>query len=96
MALMSWGDRWVPSDDGAPLILRHRHCGEDVDAVVVCSHCGETLRFTDTLSIAGPGSRVAPGIEVGAARLRDSKIARTTGVEVPSRHASTRTGGGVS
>jgi len=35
-ALMQWGDRWL-SDDGGPVELRHRDCGQPVDVHLLCS-----------------------------------------------------------
>jgi DNA-binding HxlR family transcriptional regulator len=35
-ALMEWGDRWL-TDDGGPLELRHRDCGEPVQAELRCA-----------------------------------------------------------
>ncbi|MCX5888357.1 MAG: helix-turn-helix domain-containing protein [Deltaproteobacteria bacterium] len=54
MVMMRWGDKWL-SDSKPPLRLRHRDCGRDFAAVVVCDHChqeldprqmGYTLRYT--------------------------------------------------
>src|SRR4051812_44316667 len=36
VALMQWGDRWV-HDDGGPVELLHRGCGEPVSAEVRCA-----------------------------------------------------------
>jgi len=43
LALMRWGDRWLATRAGAPLILHHRPCGRRLDPLAVCDHCGEEL-----------------------------------------------------
>lgn len=36
VALMQWGDRWL-AEDGGPVELRHRECGERVEAHLRCA-----------------------------------------------------------
>ena len=36
VALMQWGDRWL-QPGGAPVVLRHRECGESVHAELHCA-----------------------------------------------------------
>lgn len=43
-ALRGWGDRWLAPD--APATVAHS-CGEDLDALYVCRHCGEEVRNRD-------------------------------------------------
>jgi DNA-binding HxlR family transcriptional regulator len=62
VALMQWGDEYLADADGPPLQVRHRECGHDVRAVVVCTHdgCthnGEHLTHHDTETVPGPGAR---------------------------------------
>ena len=45
IALMRWGDRWLAGDAGAPLRLRHRKCGHDFHALVVCSECRAPIQM---------------------------------------------------
>jgi len=47
LVMMAWGDRWL-SDGAPPLRLRHRGCGHDFRAQVVCSECLEPIVATDT------------------------------------------------
>ncbi len=54
-AMRQWGDRWA-APGGAPLKLRHSTCGHVVDAVPVCSHCGEALDLGQVTAIPGPGA----------------------------------------
>ena len=42
MVMMRWGDKWL-SGSKPPLRLRHRDCGRDFSAVVVCDHCRKEL-----------------------------------------------------
>lgn len=37
VAVMDWGDRHRAGDDGPPMALRHRDCGEDVHAGLSCA-----------------------------------------------------------
>jgi DNA-binding HxlR family transcriptional regulator len=54
-AIMRWGDTWLDGDDGPPVVLHHRSCGHDMQADVVCSHCGESLDLHDVRGRPGPG-----------------------------------------
>jgi len=46
LAMLAWGDRWTAGDDGPPLRLTHE-CGNEPDAVLVCSHCGKKIDARD-------------------------------------------------
>jgi DNA-binding HxlR family transcriptional regulator len=61
-AMVRWGDRWLAGDDGPPVILRHTACEHDMQAEVVCSHCGEPLDVRQVRGRPGPGfpARRAP------------------------------------
>ena len=61
LALLSWGDRWTVGDEGVPMIMRHKGCGEAIEAQVTCSCCGEELRAGNVLLEPGPGVRVGRG-----------------------------------
>jgi hypothetical protein len=37
------------------VVLEHRTCDHDLDAQVVCSHCGEPVRLRDVTTRLGPG-----------------------------------------
>jgi DNA-binding HxlR family transcriptional regulator len=54
-AMMAWGDRWLASADGPPILLRHAKCGHDARAEVVCGDCGEPLELDDVMLHLGPG-----------------------------------------
>lgn len=43
LALMRWGDRWLATKAGVPLILHHRACGRRLHPLAVCDHCGGEL-----------------------------------------------------
>lgn len=43
-SLRAWGDRWAVVE--APLVVRHS-CGQELETVVTCAHCGEPLRPED-------------------------------------------------
>ncbi|WP_345674201.1 helix-turn-helix domain-containing protein [Yinghuangia aomiensis] len=65
-AIIAWGDTWLADDEGAPVVLRHRPCGHETHAQVVCAECGDTLRVEDVEALAGPGL---------PARLADAAVA---------------------
>lgn len=45
LALLQWGDKWCdPTGRGQPMLVRHRSCGQLLEAQVCCSECGEHLR----------------------------------------------------
>lgn len=54
-AMKTWGDRWLAGDEGPPLTYHHTTCDHDMDAEVVCSHCGEPLRVREVRARPGPG-----------------------------------------
>jgi hypothetical protein len=58
-AMRQWGDRWA-APDGAPVELVHDACGEIVNAVPSCSHCGEELTTRNVKAVPGPGLRAIP------------------------------------
>ncbi|MER7503194.1 helix-turn-helix domain-containing protein [Nonomuraea pusilla] len=45
LALMSWGDRYVTEGE-PPTVWRHS-CGEVLEPLTVCAHCGEPVRTED-------------------------------------------------
>jgi DNA-binding HxlR family transcriptional regulator len=55
-AMRQWGDRWA-APEGAPVELVHDGCGEIVNAVPACSHCGEELTTRNIRAVPGPGLR---------------------------------------
>ena len=54
-ALVRWGDRWLAGEYGPPVVLQHRTCGHDLEADVVCAHCGEAVQLRDVRTRLGPG-----------------------------------------
>jgi DNA-binding HxlR family transcriptional regulator len=57
LVLISWGDRWTVKKAGPPMLIRHKRCGEAVQARVTCSECGEELRADEVRLEPGPGAR---------------------------------------
>lgn len=55
VAMMRWGDRWLAGEAGPPIRLQHRPCGHEMEAEVVCSHCGEPIELADVRARPGPG-----------------------------------------
>jgi DNA-binding HxlR family transcriptional regulator len=60
VGLMQWGDRHLPGPDGRPRLTRHRACGGEVHAELVCEQCGGTVAGTDLELPPGPGLRADP------------------------------------
>ncbi len=52
--LMKWGDRYAPSDKGAPMTTRHRDCGGQVDAELSCDRCLQRVEFDDVELVRRP------------------------------------------
>jgi DNA-binding HxlR family transcriptional regulator len=55
IAMMRWGDRWLPEDPDAPaVVLRHTACGHRSRPTMVCDHCGAEIRAREmTYEIGG-------------------------------------------
>jgi DNA-binding HxlR family transcriptional regulator len=54
-AMSRWGDRWLAGAEGPPIDLHHEACGHATHADVVCAHCREPLRSSDTTMRMGSG-----------------------------------------
>lgn len=54
-AMLAWGDKWLDNGQGAPVKLFHESCGHDLDAVVICGHCGEPVVDSEVQFYVGPG-----------------------------------------
>lgn len=55
VALMQWGDRWMPDPKGPPTQLVHLPCGEVTHPVMTCDHCGEEVTARSVRAVRGPG-----------------------------------------
>lgn len=54
LMLMQWGDKYYASPEGPPLLLTHRPCGHELDAIVVCSECRAPVEARDvTFEVEG-------------------------------------------
>lgn len=53
--LVAWGDKWLDEGHGAPLLYRHKPCGQVFTPVVACSACGEPVIARDVVPEIGPG-----------------------------------------
>jgi DNA-binding HxlR family transcriptional regulator len=54
-AIHRWGDRWLATDAGPPVVLHHDTCGHDTYAEVVCARCREPLLVDEVSARLGPG-----------------------------------------
>jgi DNA-binding HxlR family transcriptional regulator len=58
VAIMQWGDRWEADPSGPPVEIRHRDCGQRVEAVLRCSNDHTMVTARDTEPVPGPGARL--------------------------------------
>lgn len=56
LTLMSWGDRWLATRSGPPLVLQHVPCGRPLVPIVVCDCCGGELDPHDVRFRRGTGA----------------------------------------
>lgn len=55
LALNEWGNKYA-APHGAPREIFHETCGHTVHARMMCDHCGEALKASNTLMVPGPGA----------------------------------------
>lgn len=54
VSLVGWGDRWMAGDDGVPIELIHRECGQVVAPALACPHCHAHVTAHDMIARLGP------------------------------------------
>ncbi|MGE6407349.1 transcriptional regulator (plasmid) [Psychrobacter sp. Choline-02u-13] len=54
LALVSWGDKHMADERGAPLLHRHKECGQIMHPVTVCPECHEPINARDIEVEIGP------------------------------------------
>jgi DNA-binding HxlR family transcriptional regulator len=54
VSLVRWGDRWLAGDDGPPVELIHRECGQAVTPHLACPHCARPVTARDMRARPGP------------------------------------------
>jgi DNA-binding HxlR family transcriptional regulator len=57
VALMQWGDKHLDCGTGEPLRVVHKTCGNEVEAVVRCTHDHRVVTQYDTRTEPGPGAQ---------------------------------------
>jgi DNA-binding HxlR family transcriptional regulator len=62
-ALRQWGDRWE-AEEGPPVILEHKTCGHETNAVAICSACAAPLEVRELRLRPGPGAVGRPAPEL--------------------------------
>lgn len=55
LALVSWGDRYMADERGAPVQHVHKGCGQVMRPVTTCSECGEVVTARDVAVQVGGG-----------------------------------------
>ena len=56
ITMMHWGDHWLATDEGPPVVIHHKECGGEVDDRGYCERCGERLTARDAFTEYGPGA----------------------------------------
>ena len=56
ITMMHWGDHWLATDEGPPIVIHHKECGGEVDDRGYCERCGERLTARDAFTEYGPGA----------------------------------------
>jgi DNA-binding HxlR family transcriptional regulator len=56
VALMRWSDAHLAGPGGAPIVLRHRDCGQLADPRLTCAHCGGEITTRTVTPEPGPGA----------------------------------------
>ena len=56
-AVRQWGDEWVLGEGNEPVVLEHKSCNHQTNAVMVCHHCHEPLDARSVRVRPGPGDR---------------------------------------
>jgi len=54
VAMRQWGDKYA-APDGPPVTMIHKACGNEAQAIMTCSSCGEPLTPHDITTRPGPG-----------------------------------------
>ena len=54
MSLSRWGDEWMDAGEGAPIVYIHQRCGQQTEATLTCSECGDPLRPEEVRPQLGP------------------------------------------
>ncbi len=49
LAIMGWGDKWLTDENGPPLTLTHKNCGEMLKPVMCCSNCKEKINAREVV-----------------------------------------------
>lgn len=63
MVMVRWGDTWLATDAGPPVLYRHHACGEISSVDLRCAHCGEPMHGADVDVLPGPGIAVAERVD---------------------------------
>lgn len=65
IALMQWGDRWLATESGPAVVLRHEECGRTVSVHICCQAGHAPLAARDVRAEPGPGARAKRPISIG-------------------------------
>lgn len=55
VSMVTWGDKYMDNGDGAPIVYKHKACGNYFTAEIMCSECGDSVDPRDVLPEIGPG-----------------------------------------
>jgi DNA-binding HxlR family transcriptional regulator len=79
-AMLTWGNKWLIDEAGAPVVLHHEPCGHESAAAVVCAECSRPLALGQVSFHVGPGypDDLPPHLD-NRARYQPAKPASASG-----------------
>jgi DNA-binding HxlR family transcriptional regulator len=83
MEMMAWGDAYLSTAAGTPMLVRHTVCGSVTQPAATCRHCGARLLPAEVRFEAGPGATGPEARRMAAAlataRSRDQRLTEEGG-----------------
>lgn len=70
--LAAWGNKYLPDENGLPIVVRHRRARHQVRPIVACEKCGEPLTLDNLHLEHGPGAEPDARDYVTAERMVSS------------------------
>jgi DNA-binding HxlR family transcriptional regulator len=55
MIMVGFGDRWLATSAGPPVLYRHHDCGQIATVAMHCSECGRPIHANSIDVLPGPG-----------------------------------------
>lgn len=61
--ILNWGDTYYADEAGPPILRQHTTCGHDVQPVLACPHCDETVGVHNMSGRSRPSMTGFPDVE---------------------------------